>query len=720
MRDLSWAWKRIGILGAWAAGVVLSGIPVLLGLSSLRRVARDATPVTDPTTLELVRRLAARVDVRRPVRLVLSGSRAIPMTWGVFRPVILLPADAVDWTEERLTTALLHELAHVRRCDYLTQLAARVACTIYWFNPLAWLALARVRREQEQAADDVALGCGLDRFSYAEHLLAIVAMRTTSGPRTAVAPAIASSAKLERRLRVILDGDRNRREPDRRTIGMVAGVAAGLLLPLAALNPWGEARAKGEAGVTAIVPPVRPTDEAASKLQADEVAVESEVLAKVRAAYIQPPDEAALRQGAIRGMLDALHDPHSGYIDAGQMADLTRDLQGRVTGIGAQLQLKDGLVTVVTPLLDSPALKAGIRAGDVIDEIDGKPTRGLELAEVLKRILGKEGEAVRLKVRHADGVAAELAITRGVVKVRSVRGFRVVGDHWDFLLDPDHAIGYAQVSRFTADTAAELTSAIEGLKGRGMKGMVLDLRDSPGGLLNAAVNVARLFLAKGTIVTIRGRGEAVRSIAADGKPALPADVPLVVLVNGTTASSSELLAGALKDNERAIVVGSRTIGKGSVQTLVKLKDDAGAIKLTTAYYHLPRGEDIDKREGKADWGVDPTDGYYVPVDGPVRDALIRRRLERDRVGAAVSTGKLTPESIGREESDPLLAAALKTLIARTTGGEFAKVGLPIAEQSALLKRVDETRRRRLSLLEDLKEVNKELGELGQGTGEVHQ
>ena len=715
IRDLSSAWKQTGILGAWAAGVFLSGIPVLLGMLSLRRVARNATPVTDPATLELVRRLAAQVGIRRPVRLVLSASREIPMTWGVLRPVILLPADAGTWPEERLTTALLHELAHVRRRDFLTQLVARSACAIYWFNPMAWLALARVRREQEQAADDVALGCGLDRYAYAGHLLAIVTGRAPGGPRTVLATAMASSAKLERRLVAILDAGRSRREPGRRAVGLVAAVAAGLLLPLAALNPWGVVQAK--AYVTPIVPQISPQGGAAPKPKADEVAVESEVLANVRDAYIKPPDESALRKGAIRGMLDALHDPHSEYIDAQQMADLTRDTQGKVTGIGAQLQSRDGQVIVVTPLFGSPALKAGIRAGDVIDEVDGKPTRGLDITEVVKRILGKEGEAVRLKVRHVDGRAEELAVTRGVVQIPSVRGFRVVGDHSEFLLDPDHAIGYARINQFSAGTADELKRAIEGLTGRGMKALILDLRGCPGGLLSATVDVARLFLAKGTIVTIRGRGEAMQSFTAEGQPALADNVPLVVLVDGSTASAAEILAGALKDNDRAILVGSRTFGKGSVQSIVRLKDDGGAIKLTTAYYQLPRGEDIDKRDGKADWGVDPTDGYYVPVDGRTLEALIRKRMERDRLGAAAEAPKVTPESIDRDEADPQLSAALKTLIARTTRGEFVKVGLPIADQSAWLKRVDETRKRRQSLLEDLKKVEKELGELGQGVGE---
>jgi carboxyl-terminal processing protease len=714
-RGFSMVWKPSWALCAWVVGVFLSSVPVLLGMLSLRRVARAAVPVTDPATLRLVDRLVTRVGVRRPVRLVLSASREIPMTWGILHPAILLPADAGRWPEDRLTTALLHELAHIRRWDFLTQLAARAACALYWFNPLAWLALTRMHREQEQAADDVALGCGLDRYAYAGHLLAIVTRRPLNGPRAAIAPAMASSEKLERRLRVILDAGRSRREPGRRAVGLVAASALAFILPLAALNPWGESLAS--AAMTGITPAVQPPGGATPVPKIDEVAVESEVLAKVREVYIKPPDESALRKGAIRGMLDALQDPHSEYIDAQHMADLTRNTQGKITGIGAQLQSRDGQVIVVTPLFDSPALKAGIRAGDVIDEVDGKPTRGLELAEVVKRIIGKEGEAVRLKVSHADGRAEELAVTRGVVKVPSISGFRLAVDHWEFLLDPDHAIGYIHINQFGAETPGELKKAIEGLTGRGMKALILDLRGCPGGLLSAAIDVARMFLAKGTIVTVRGRGQAVQSFTAEAQPALAADVPFVVLIDGATASAAEILAGSLKDNDRAILLGSRTFGKGSIQTIVRLKDDGGAIKLTTAYYQLPRGEDIDKRDGKSDWGVDPTDGYYVPVDSRTLDALIRNRLERDRVGVAAGAAKVTPESIERDAADPSLAAALKTLIARTTGGEFVRSGLPVAEQTARLKRLDEARKRRQSLLEDLKKVEKDLKELGQGTAE---
>ncbi len=301
--DLSSAWKNTWMLIPWAAGVFLSGVPVLLGLLSLRRLSRGATPVRDPAMLELMRRLAAQVGTRRPVRLVLSASREIPMTWGVFRPVILLPADAEGWPEERLTTALLHELAHVRRRDFSTQLAAQGACAIHWFNPLAWLALASIRREQEQAADDTALACGLDRYAYAGQLLAIVTGRVPGGSRTAMATSMASSAKLERRLVAILDAGRSRREPGRRAVGLVAAVAAGLILPLAAFNPWSEAQARVKPAIIAIEPQAQPPDGAAPapRPKADGVAIESEVLAKVREAYVKPPDESALRRARSAG-----------------------------------------------------------------------------------------------------------------------------------------------------------------------------------------------------------------------------------------------------------------------------------------------------------------------------------------------------------------------------------------------------------------------------------
>jgi carboxyl-terminal processing protease len=680
---------------------------------SLRRVTRDSIPATDPVLLELVRRLSAQAGVRRPVRVIRSPMRTIPMTWGLFRPIILVPDDATGWPEGRLTTALLHELAHVRRRDFLTQLAARAACVAYWFNPLAWLALARVRREQEHAADDFALECGLDRHGYAVDLLAIVTGRSLSGPRAAVATAMAVPSRLERRLRGILDDRRPRRGPGRQAVALIAAASAIMVVPLASLEPRSEAR---------IAPPLShlPAAQQQQPSGADGVSVDSELLAKVRELSVKPADEASLRQGAARGLLDALQDPHSKYIDARRMAELTRDTTGRLTGIGAQLDKDGPRLIVVAPLPDSPAAHAGLRARDVIETIDGQTTAGIEVHEAVRRIVGKEGEVVRLGVKHADGRAEELAITRGIVRIRSVRGFRPAGDREDFLLDPEHKIGYIAINQFVADTPDALKAAIADVKDRGVKGLILDLRGSPGGLLDAATGAVKLFLTKGTIVTIRKRGQADAPVEADGSDAPAAGLSLIVLADGTTASSAEIFTGALKDNGRAIVIGSRTYGKGSIQSIVKLKDDAGAVLLTTAYYRLPGGRDIDRHEGSADWGVDPTDGYYVPVDGPALEAMTRRRLERGRIGGpAPATAKVSPESIERDELDPPLAAALRAMTAWTARGEFARTGLPVSEQAARLGRIEEARKRRQALLDDLKKVEKEINELDRNPGGTH-
>ena len=704
------AWGAAGVVAVWGLGVLLCGAPVVLGLLSLRRLGRSAEPETDPEMLRMLETVSARLGLNRRVRLARSQDREIPMTWGVLRPVVLLPEDATSWSSERLSVALLHELAHVKRFDFLTQLLARLVCAGYWFNPLAWLALARVRAEQEQACDDLALGVGLDPLAYADHLLAIVSGRGSAVvARTALAPGMATarSANLKQRLLGILDPARDRRAIDRRRAGFVTAIAVGLMVPLAGLSV--QLGTEAVAGGTLAV-----TDEPPKK--ADEpAATPAEILAAVRENYVKPPDEAALRTGAIKGMLDALDDPHSMFVNARQLADFERQIESKIVGIGTQLEMKDGQVTVVTPLPDSPALKAGIKAGDALLEVDGKPTKGVELPDIVRQVIGAAGTVVKLKVRHTDGKTEELAITRGTITLKTVGSFYQGADgRPDYQLDPAHQVGYVRIYQFGAGTTAELMAALEALKAKGLQGLILDLRGCPGGLMSEAVDAAKVFLAKGTIVTIKGRDKAATVFTAEGEAAAP-DVPLAVLVDDTTASAAEIVAGALQDNNRAVLIGTRTVGKGSVQTIVKLKDGSGALRLTSAFYELPSGRNIDKAEGMATWGIDPTDGYYVPTEPAQAELMAKKRLARERIagvgGVKTPAGGVTPEALSGSESDPQLAAALTTMIARTTGGAFVKVGQSVSAISSRSKRLDDVRKRREALLKDLGKIDKEINEL---------
>ncbi|MFO0954483.1 MAG: S41 family peptidase, partial [Isosphaeraceae bacterium] len=292
---------------------------------------------------------------------------------------------------------------------------------------------------------------------------------------------------------------------------------------------------------------------------------------------------------------------------------------------------------------------------------------------------------------------------------------------YDFMLDPADKVAYVRIYSFTEDTKQEMVKALNDVQEKGAKGLILDLRGCPGGLLSGAVAAAEQFLARGTIVTLKAReGEPkVFAVSPDAKP-VAAELPLVVLVDGTTASAGEILAGALKDHGRAVVLGSRTLGKGTVQSIVKLDGEQGAIRITSAYFELPNGAKIDRRPGEAVWGVDPSDGYFVPVSGRTREAMETKRQARERVPAAgprPADAKVTPESVEADQSDPQLAAALRTMLARIERGAFQKVGLPAAEQAERARLLEEARKKRQALINDLKRVDDELDELRRNVGD---
>lgn len=306
----------------------------------------------------------------------------------------------------------------------------------------------------------------------------------------------------------------------------------------------------------------------------------AEVLERVRAAYVEEVDDTVLLKAAIRGMLSEL-DPHSSYLAPDDFDDLQVSTQGEFGGLGIEITMDKDAVVIVTPYDDTPASQAGLKAGDTILAIDEESVKGWSLDEVAKRLRGEQGSNVKLSILPLDAKSPRtLTLTRDIIKVQSVR-------HKE--LRP--GIGYLRISQFQAKTARDTKAALEALQQKApLKGLILDLRNNPGGVLSGAVQVADLFLESGLIVYTQGRHEErLNYNASSGGIFL--DTPMVVLVNGGSASASEIVAGALQDHGRAVLVGQRTFGKGSVQSVLPLTGDS-ALKLTTARYYTPKGRSI--------------------------------------------------------------------------------------------------------------------------------
>jgi carboxyl-terminal processing protease len=306
-----------------------------------------------------------------------------------------------------------------------------------------------------------------------------------------------------------------------------------------------------------------------------------EILNRVKSDYVEPVKDETLLENAVRGMLAGL-DPHSSYLDKAEYKDLNASTTGKFGGLGIEVQLSNGLVKVVSPIDDTPAAKAGVKAGDLIVKIDDTPVKGLTLQDAVTKMRGDPGTKIVLTlVRESQPAPLVLELKRDYIKVASVRGRTI-----------EPGFGYVRISQFTATTGKNLSEELAKLKKEGeLKGLVLDLRNNPGGLLTAAVDVSDEFLNKGAIVSIKGRDpDSTRAFDASVGDALDGK-PLVVLVNGGSASAAEIVAGALQDQKRGVLIGSKTFGKGSVQTILPLNNDS-AIKITTARYYTPSGRSI--------------------------------------------------------------------------------------------------------------------------------
>jgi carboxyl-terminal processing protease len=360
---------------------------------------------------------------------------------------------------------------------------------------------------------------------------------------------------------------------------------------------------------------------------------------KVETNYVRQVSRRELLESALDGMLQNL-DAHSSFINTGEWRQFRRQIEGKFGGIGIQVGLDEesGRLRVIAPMVGTPAYEAGILAGDQIVEIEGQSAEGMNPDKAAEFLMGRPGTDVKLSVLHQGSEDPEpMTITRAIIEVPTVLSdHRKPDDQFDFMFDKDKKIGYIRVTTFSQNTAEELKKALDQLKEEGVRGLVLDLRDDPGGLLSAAVEVADMFLEKGEIVTTKGRNTAAKKFDAQ-KDGLYEDLPMVVLVNQNSASASEIVSAALQDHKRAVVVGQRSYGKGSVQNIIDLDGGNSVLKLTVASYYRPSGENIHKFKNAKNsdkWGVSPDKGAEVKLPYSEYREWAIGRLYRDQESAA--------------------------------------------------------------------------------------
>jgi carboxyl-terminal processing protease len=347
-----------------------------------------------------------------------------------------------------------------------------------------------------------------------------------------------------------------------------------------------------------------------------------EVMETVKVNYVEPVSDGKLLEGAIKGMLAGL-DPHSNYMDATEYREMQVQTTGEFGGLGMQVTMDNGAVKVISPIDDTPAAKAGIQPNDLIVAIDNDPVSDMTLSEAVDRLRGTIGTQVKLLVRRGQKNPFEMTLTRADIKVDPVKSQ---------LEDKD--VAYLRITSFTERASSDLRDAYHALQeksGNHLVGVVLDLRNNPGGLLDEAVAVANDFVDKGGIVSIRGRRPQDNHVFnAEPDRDLAAGLPVVVMINGGSASASEIVAGALQDDHRALLLGTRSFGKGSVQTVLPVRESGGAIRLTTALYYTPSGRSIQAEGIKPDVVVEPAKIENLPE--------VEMRHEADLKGALKNTG----------------------------------------------------------------------------------
>jgi len=355
-------------------------------------------------------------------------------------------------------------------------------------------------------------------------------------------------------------------------------------------------------------------------LPLDEVRIFAQVLNQIRNAYVEEIDDKTLLENAIKGMLAGI-DPHSTYLAADDYESLQESTTGEFGGLGIEVGIENGFIKIIAPMDDSPAARAGIQAGDLIIKLDDTPARDVTLGDTSDLLRGEPGTSITLTVlREGTNEPLEIVVTREIIKARSIRNYS---------LEPGY--GYIRIAQFAANTADEVVAALDKFheESTPLRGLILDLRNNPGGVLQAGVGVVDAFMTEGLIVYTEGRVENA-DLRFEATPNDPSKgVPLVVLINGGSASASEIVAGALQDHGRAIIMGTQSFGKGSVQTVLPLTNDR-AIKLTTSLYYTPNGRSIQARGITPDIKIDRGQVTKIPDSiAAYREADLTRHLETD-------------------------------------------------------------------------------------------
>ncbi len=452
-----------------------------------------------------------------------------------------------------------------------------------------------------------------------------------------------------------------------------------------------------------------------------------------------------MQSGAIRGMLEALDDPYTEYIPSEDIAEFDKTVRGEYAGVGAQVNESEGFLLIVSPMEDSPAFRAGVEADDLIVAIDGVSVHGKSVDAMIGMLTGKPGTPVTVTIERAGDpqstppgarpasvpgpvheargpkpghIRFDLELTRERIVTSTVKGVHRVGDSWDFFIDPVRKIGCIRVAQFTAGTVPEVESACKSLVSDGVKGLILDLRFNGGGSLLAAVQLADLFLSDGLIVSTRGRTTREESVYARPEGAFP-DFPMVVLINEQSASASEVVAGALADNRRALILGTRSFGKGIVQSIYRLPSGNGQLKVTEQYYYLPSGRCIQRTDDSTEWGVDPSPGMYIPMTTEqYREMLRIRRAEEiiRRPNGSHDNDKnwADPQWILDYLKDPQLSGAVAAVRGRLDTGEWPKVGDDAPKGTLEMAELKREQRRYELLARELTRSERRLAALSEG------